>query len=358
MHTGSCLLIARTFLLLTWLQHATILVACCNQLKNVMVIIDPAFTPSNATVQQLRNFSRKLVRELGLMRSTLAGTELAPSAVHAVIEIGTSPGINAKDLAVILRLDKSSTSRQIAKLETQGLIQRTASNTDARSSALYLTAEGKKLKTRIDQYATSQVSSALRHIAPADQKTLVRSLALYADALGSNHSASVPEGLSAGISEGYQPGCIGDISSLHARFYSKNWGFGSFFEQKVATELAEFTASLPMQGKALWLYMENDRVLASVAIDGNLATGVAHLRWFIVDDSLRGSGIGRQLMLQAMQFVDQRFKQTYLWTFKGLDAARHLYESYGFKLMQQHEGSQWGTHVIEQQFIRSHAPII
>lgn len=83
--------------------------------------------------------------------------------------------------------------------------------------------------------------------------------------------------------------------------------------------------------------------MASLAIDGDVNAGIAHLRWFIVDDSLRGSGVGRQLMKQAMQFVDAlKFRETYLWTFKGLDSARHLYESFGFVLTSEAEGEQWG----------------
>ena len=46
--------------------------------------------PRDQTIRQLRELSRKLVRELGFMRSTLAGSDLAPSAVHALIEIGLS----------------------------------------------------------------------------------------------------------------------------------------------------------------------------------------------------------------------------------------------------------------------------
>lgn len=71
-----------------------------------------------------------------------------------------------------------------------------------------------------------------------------------------------------------------------------------------------------------------------------------------MDDSLRGTGIGRKLMSQAMRFVDERFDETYLNTFKGLDAARHLYESFGFQLTQEEAGTQWGSTVIEQQFRR------
>lgn len=306
------------------------------------------------TILELRDFSRKLVRELGFMRATLADSDLAPSAVHAIIEVGATPGITAKALGNILRLDKSNTSRQIAKLEVGGLVRRTVANDDARASELYLTEAGQKLRKKIDRFATDQVSSALRRMVPVDQQALVRSLSLYADALAQDNTSKAGTEDVAGsrILEGYRPGCIGDIASLHARFYSEHWGFGAFFEKKVATALAEFAGSLPIDGKALWLYTERDRVLASLAIDGDDETGIAHLRWFIVDDSLRGSGVGRQLMSHAMKYVDERFRETYLWTFKGLDAARHLYESFGFRLVEEAEGAQWGTKVVEQRFTR------
>ncbi|WP_035883859.1 bifunctional helix-turn-helix transcriptional regulator/GNAT family N-acetyltransferase [Cupriavidus metallidurans] len=319
-----------------------------------MDLVDLPAKSRDTTILELRDFSRKLVRELGFMRTTLADSDLAPSAVHAIIEIGATPGISAKELGNILRLDKSNTSRQVAKLEAGGLVNRKVANEDARSSELYLTEAGRKLRRKIDRFATDQVSSALRRMVPADQQVLVRSLALYADALAQDHSTEAAPGrvLATQIQEGYQPGCIGDIASLHARFYAEHWGFGAFFEQKVARELAEFAGTLPADGKALWLYAENGRSLASVAIDGDDETGIAHLRWFIVDDSLRGSGVGRQLMSRAMRFVDERFSETYLWTFKGLDAARHLYESFGFQLTSESEGMQWGTNVVEQRFSR------
>ncbi|WP_055325650.1 helix-turn-helix domain-containing GNAT family N-acetyltransferase [Ralstonia solanacearum] len=320
-----------------------------------MDLIDVPAKSRDATILELRDFSRRLVRELGFMRATLADSALAPSAVHAVLEIGMKPGISAKALGGILLLDKSNTSRQVARLEGAGLIERRASVDDARASELYLTAEGKKLRKKIDQFATDQVSNALRRMLPSDQQVLLRSLALYADALAQdNAEKETGAGQQASrIVEGYQPGCIGDVAGMHARFYAEHWGFGSFFEKKVATELAEFAGALPVEGKALWLYVENGRSLASLAIDGDVNAGIAHLRWFIVDDSLRGSGVGRQLMKQAMQFVDAlKFRETYLWTFKGLDSARHLYESFGFVLTNEAEGEQWGARVTEQRFSR------
>ncbi|MHA7683331.1 bifunctional helix-turn-helix transcriptional regulator/GNAT family N-acetyltransferase [Cupriavidus sp. PET2-C1] len=322
-----------------------------------MDIVEPLPEPRDATIAALRVFSRKLVRELGFMRTTLADSQLAPSAVHAIIEIGLAPGLQARDLASILRLDKSNTSRQLAKLESLGLVVRTAATDDARSSHLNLTDAGRHLHHQIDGFATEQVSSALRRLTPADQQALVRSLSIYADALAADNAQKTTgddAGVGSGIQEGYRPGCIGDIASLHARFYSQLVGFGSFFENKVATELAGFAASLPSPDRQLWLWLEGGRSLASIAIDGEPG-GLAHLRWFIVDNALRGTGVGRQLLERALDFADARYRQTYLWTFKGLDAARHLYESHGFQLAQEAPGEQWGAAVTEQRFVRNAA---
>jgi DNA-binding MarR family transcriptional regulator/ribosomal protein S18 acetylase RimI-like enzyme len=308
------------------------------------------------TIRELREVSRKLVRELGFMRNTLAESDLAPSAVHAILEIAASPGIQARDLAELLRLDKSSTSRQLTRLESAGLVERRASSEDGRSSELYLTRAGQQLRRKIDAFASDQVSNALRHLTPADQQRLVTSLSQYVSALADDNRHKAPAHHTAEtgpqIVQGYVPGCIGDIAGLHGRFYAEHWGFGVFFERRVAKELADFAQSLPDDNRALWLCVDNGRCLASLAIDGHPDTRLAHLRWFIVDDALRGTGIGRKLMSEAMRFVDARFDETYLDTFKGLDAARHLYESFGFVLTHEAEGTQWGSIVTEQQFRR------
>jgi hypothetical protein len=42
------------------------------------------------------------------------------------------------------------------------------------------------------------------------------------------------------IVRGYIPGIIGRITGLHAMYYSQHWGFGLFFESRIATQVAEF----------------------------------------------------------------------------------------------------------------------
>lgn len=151
---------------------------------------------------------------------------------------------------------------------------------------------------------------------------------------------------------GYIPGAIGRVVELHATYYHRNWGFGPFFEAKVATELSEFLSRFDETRDGFWTACLNNRVEGSITIDGiKAATDGAHLRWFILSSEARDRGIGNKLMEEAISFCEKKnYKLVYLWTFEGLHAARHLYEKFGFRLKEQHEGTQWGTRVIEQKF--------
>lgn len=151
---------------------------------------------------------------------------------------------------------------------------------------------------------------------------------------------------------GYLPGAIGRIAELHARYYSARVQFGLPFEAKVVRELTGFCERYDAARDGLWLVLQDGRVQGSIAIDGRQAASEgAHLRWFICADALRGHGWGRQLLATAVDFCRQRgYGKVHLWTFEGLDAARHLYESAGFRLVHEERGSTWGREVREQKF--------
>jgi len=152
------------------------------------------------------------------------------------------------------------------------------------------------------------------------------------------------------IARGYLPGAIGRIVELHGTYYAAHWGFGLFFEAKVATELSVFLRAYDADRDALWLATVAGRVEGAIAIDStHAAESGAHLRWFILSDSLRGKGLGRQLINRAVDFcVEKAYRRIFLWTFEGLDVAKHLYESVGFSLACQQKGAGWGTEVNEQ----------
>lgn len=151
---------------------------------------------------------------------------------------------------------------------------------------------------------------------------------------------------------GYVPGIIGRVAELHAQYYAEHWNFGHFFEARVATELSDFISNYSEAKDCIWSLSINGSIEGSITIDGSSQNrNIAHLRWFIISDSLRGKGAGNYLMKEAMSFCKQKeYEKVYLWTFQGLDSARHLYEKYGFKLVEERSGKQWGSVVIEQRF--------
>jgi GNAT superfamily N-acetyltransferase len=66
-------------------------------------------------------------------------------------------------------------------------------------------------------------------------------------------------------------------------------------------------ARLDAECNQIWLAVLEGKIVGSVAIDGeDLGNNEAHLRWFILDDSCRGSGVGRRLLAEAMAFCDRR----------------------------------------------------
>ena len=151
---------------------------------------------------------------------------------------------------------------------------------------------------------------------------------------------------------GYVSGAIGRITELHAIYYKKHWDFDLFFESKVATELSGFLGRFDPAHDGFWLAMMNDKIVGAVAIDGNEAkTSGARLRWFIVAPEYQGRGVGQRLLEEAVTFCRAaNIRRLYLHSFAGLDAARHVYEKFGFVLREEKQDKTWGRVVTEQTF--------
>jgi len=154
------------------------------------------------------------------------------------------------------------------------------------------------------------------------------------------------------IVKGYLPGSIGRVAELHGEYYSRHWGFGAFFEAKVAAGLAEFINRYDEKRDGFWTVSVDGRIEGSIAVDGIDAAGKgAHLRWFIIAENFQQNGMGTKLFDAAIGYCRSRdYRRVYLWTFEGLTIAGGLYRKYGFELVEQHPGDSWGTRVNEQRF--------
>lgn len=150
---------------------------------------------------------------------------------------------------------------------------------------------------------------------------------------------------------GYLPGLLGRVVELHGTYYSRHWKLDGRFEAEVARDIGDFMRRYEPARDCIWAASHSGRVLGSITIDGSGSgeDGAARLRWFILEESSQGLGLGRRLMDAAMSFSRSAgHERVFLWTMAGLAAARHLYDAYGFEVTDSFEDTDWGDTVLHQ----------
>lgn len=147
-----------------------------------------------------------------------------------------------------------------------------------------------------------------------------------------------------------RPGDIGSVVSLHGVIYSQEYGYDHTFEAYVAAGAAEFAQAFDSHRDRLWIAEAGGQTIGSVAIVRRTASE-AQLRWFLVHPNWRGLGLGRILLQQALQFCREcEYKIIFLWTVSNLTIATHLYESVGFKKVEERMSKLWGQMVTEEKY--------
>jgi GNAT superfamily N-acetyltransferase len=132
--------------------------------------------------------------------------------------------------------------------------------------------------------------------------------------------------------------------------YAREYGFDPTFEAYVAGPLAEFFRSRSDRDR-LWIAERGENLVGSIAIVGTSANE-AQLRWFLVDPSSRGKGLGRGLLREAVTFSRScGYESLFLWTVSALTAAARLYRSVGFVKVQELPSNHWGVEVIEERYM-------
>lgn len=154
-----------------------------------------------------------------------------------------------------------------------------------------------------------------------------------------------------------KPGDLGHVVALHGSVYAREYGFDATFESYVAGPLADF-AKAGRPRERLWLAEVDGRLVGCIAIIASAET-VAQLRWYLVEPSARGQGLGKRLLDEAIVFSRQHgYQSIILWTVRALTAAARLYRQAGFNKIEEKPGMQWGVEVVEEKYelVLQHQP--
>ena len=136
---------------------------------------------------------------------------------------------------------------------------------------------------------------------------------------------------------------------MHGIFHALEQGWDHTFEVYVAVPLAEFAQSKSSREK-IWILEEGDRIAGSVAIVKRTEEE-AQLRWLLLEPEIRGRGIGRWLVEEALDFSRiSGYDSIFLWTVDTLYIAANLYRSVGFVQRERLTHEIWGSTVTEVKY--------
>lgn len=135
-------------------------------------------------VEQIREMLQLLVRRFGFLQKEGAQCcGVSPVLSHVIYEIGKNPQITLNELADLIGLDNSTTSRHIQSLIKQGLVLSTPSEVDKRYIALTLTKAGRETADNITKLMVSYISDLFKNIPEGKREQVLESIDLLLAAM-------------------------------------------------------------------------------------------------------------------------------------------------------------------------------
>ncbi|KAH6685294.1 MarR family transcriptional regulator [Plectosphaerella plurivora] len=321
-------------------------------------------------IPPIRDASRKLVRELGFMRRTLAGTNLSAAAVHALLEIGDHGIRNRVELHARLKLDGArggDFEAAVAELLKQGEIVAEPPFVESLPTSYRLTPQGESTLRSVNAFAVARIQEALDAAAPGIGEAIALGLKAYAEALAATSPAPSPVAdpqprTGVRVEPGYRPGFLARTLQMHMDYYSATLNWGLSFETSLARDFGDLIKRLEGNpDNQIWAALQEpavpggaERIVGTILLDAEDLgePGTAHIRGFIMDEDVRGMGVGKKLLGAVLEFVELRgFDKVVLFTMGRLAAAVYMYRKAGFELEGEKEENLWDQQVTVQKFV-------
>ena len=296
-----------------------------------------------ARIGAVRRFNRFFTRRIGVLREGLLHTPYSLTEARVLFEIANRERATASDFSRDLGLDPGYLSRILSGLERRGLIEKAPSETDARRRILSLTAEGLEAFSELDARSREEIAQLLGELSEEEQLRLLAAMGTIESVLDKRLRFSEPFFVRA-----HEPGDMGWVVQRHGELYFREYGWDERFEALVARIVADFVEDYDPAMERCWIAeMDGERVGCVFCVKGG--GKVAKLRLLLVEPGARGLGLGGRLVDECVSFAGSRgYEKLTLWTNSVLDAARHIYEERGFRLVEEEEHHSFGRDLVGQ----------
>ena len=296
-------------------------------------------------ISAFRQFNRFYTQKIGILKQGYLGSKLSLAKVRVLYEISHRENTTAKELSEELALDPGYLSRIISEYSRSNVIKRSRSKVDGRENLLELTEAGRKLFQSLNNRSEKETRTLLNSISSADQNRLIGAMRTMEDVLGPSESKQPSY-----LLRPPRPGDMGWVVNRHGVLYSQEYGWNERFEALVARIVADFMKNYDAKRERSWIAERNGENLGCVFLVKK-STTVAQLRLLLVEPNARGLGIGRRLVEECTSFAKVvGYRKITLWTNSVLHAARHIYQSSGYKLVRKERHHSWGQDLTSETF--------
>lgn len=297
---------------------------------------------TDSTVSEVRKFNRFYTNVLGLLNQQVYDSPFSLTETRILFEINSTSNCTAKLLQEELGLDRGYVSRMLKRFEEQNMIYKQKWEEDGRTYFIHLTEKGEKIYRDLENKADQQVKFLLRNLDIHKQQKLIDSMStikgILSEHIDQNESViSIRDDYTAEDKKYL-------IIEKQRAFYTDNFGFDETF-------LDYLHETFDAEIEKIWIAEDNKEFAGCVGlVKENEKT--AMLRWFIVESSIRGKGVGTQLVQTVLDYCkEQQYERVFLWTVSSLPIARRLYEKFGFKITEtKEEKVLWGQRLVEERW--------
>jgi len=293
----------------------------------------------NEQIAAVRRFNRFYTRQIGLLDEHLNGSPFSYPEARIMYELAHNKDASASDLVVGLGMDAGFVSRILGRLERRGLITRRRSEADGRVSQLNLTARGQVQFAELDAASQRDMSRMLGRVKGDGPDRLIRAMRTIQDLLGFRGTVMRPPIRL----RRPRPGDLGWVVERNAAVYAKEYGWGLGAEALFARIVADYQQHHDPERERCWIAERwGDRVGCVFLV--KKTDTVAQLRMLLVEPGARGSGLGRRLVDECTEFAREAgYRKIVLWTNRVLSAARHIYESAGYRFVKEERHDELDT---------------
>lgn len=286
-------------------------------------------------VNEVRQYSRQLVRELDLVKGSYLDTGYTFSQCHVLFELSVHKSLNLLALAENLLIDKSNTSRTVKQLVELGLITAERVASDNRQKLFSLTAKGEKALRATLHLANKQVEDALGILSEEQQELVVQGIQLYADALKKSRLQSNYTIRSIQKRDNDQVARLIRTVMTEFRAVGDGYSIGD-------PEVDDMYGNYRNKRSCYYVITSGDQVVGCGGLgplDGGDKFTCEMRKMFFLRET-RGIGLGRRLLLLLLDEARSRdYKKCYLETLDRMWQANELYQKNGFQLIEKPMGT-------------------